>query len=471
MVACLIFWELLKPFTGEAISWAALWKLLGLGLVAAILVFLAAKNDYRKTYIASYKEASTTRLRIAEHLRKLPMSFFNTKDLSDITTNMMADCSSMESMLSSTIPPLIANIISVTLTCVCLAFFDWRMALAIFCTMPVTFLIILCGRKLQLRLFDKQVDVKLEASSQIQEYLEGIKIIKSCGLGGSRFDALDKALQAMRKIAIKVELASGILVQGASLILQAGLGITIFIGTVLITNGKIELLSLLVLLMFSTQIYGPILAILSQLTSLFHLGTVTNRMRTLLTTPTMEGVDKDVSKYDIIYAGAQKNLAPAGVTLAIVRVDALGHVERPIPTMLNYKTHVDKDSMFNTPPVLPIYAALQTLKWYKEQGGVAAMEKKDMENAAILYDEIDRNKLFRGTVAAEDRSIMNVCFVMNDEYKELEDEFSKFAAAAGMVGIKGHRSVGGFRASLYNAMPKSSVEALVACMKDFEKQH
>ena len=295
MVACLLFWELLKPFTGETISWAALWKLLGLGLVAAILVFLAAKNDYRKTYIASYKEASTTRLRIAEHLRKLPMSFFNTKDLSDITTNMMADCSSMESMLSSTIPPLIANMISVTLTCICLAFFDWRMALAIFCTMPVTFLIILGGHKLQLHLFDKQVDVKLEASSQIQEYLEGIKIIKSCGLGGSRFDALNKALQAMKKIAIKVELASGILVQGASLILQAGLGITIFIGTVLITGGKIELLPLLVLLMFSTQIYGPILAILSQLTSLFHLETVTNRMRTLLTTPAMEGEDKDVS--------------------------------------------------------------------------------------------------------------------------------------------------------------------------------
>ena len=127
--------------------------------------------------------------------------------------------------------------------------------------------------------------------------------------------------------------------------------------------------------------------------------------------------------------------------------------------------------MFNTPPVLPIYAALQTLKWYKEQGGIASMEKKDIENAAILYDEIDRNKLFRGTVAEEDRSIMNVCFVMNDEYKELEDEFNKYASAVGMVGIKGHRSVGGFRASLYNAMPKSSVEALVACMKEFERQH
>ena len=179
----------------------------------------------------------------------------------------------------------------------------------------------------------------------------------------------------------------------------------------------------------------------------------------------------DVSKYICIYGGAQKNLAPAGVTFVIVKNDALGKVSRYIPTMLNYKTHVDKDSMFNTPPVLPIYAALQTLKWYKELGGVAVIEKMNLEKAAILYDEIDRNKLFRGTVAAEDRSIMNVCFVMNDEYKELEDEFSKFAAAAGMVGIKGHRSVGGFRASLYNAMPKSSVEALVACMKDFEKQH
>lgn len=179
----------------------------------------------------------------------------------------------------------------------------------------------------------------------------------------------------------------------------------------------------------------------------------------------------DISKYDVIYAGAQKNLAPAGVTLIIIKKDALGKVSRPIPTMLNYKTHIDKESMFNTPPVLPIYAALQTLKWYKEQGGIKALEKKNIEKAAILYDEIDGSKMFKGTVAAEDRSLMNVCFVMKDEYKELEAEFNTFASAAGMVGIKGHRSVGGFRASLYNAMPKSSVEALIACMKDFEKKH
>ena len=178
----------------------------------------------------------------------------------------------------------------------------------------------------------------------------------------------------------------------------------------------------------------------------------------------------DVSKFDVVYAGAQKNLAPAGVTVIIVRKDALGKVDRPIPSMLNYQIHINNDSMFNTPPVLPVFSALQTLKWYKELGGISAMQQKNMEKAAILYDEIDRNKLFKGTAAIEDRSLMNVCFVMNDEYVELESAFNQLATANGMVGIKGHRSVGGFRASLYNAMPKSSVEALVETMKAFEKQ-
>lgn len=179
----------------------------------------------------------------------------------------------------------------------------------------------------------------------------------------------------------------------------------------------------------------------------------------------------DVSKYGIIYGGAQKNLAPAGVTFAIVKEDLLGKVSRPIPSMLSYKTHIDNGSMYNTPPVVPVYAALQTLKWLKEMGGVQEMEKKNIEKAAVLYDEIDRNKLFKGTAATEDRSLMNICFVMNDEYSELEAEFGKFAADKGMVGIKGHRSVGGFRASTYNALPKESVQALVDCMKEFERSH
>ena len=179
----------------------------------------------------------------------------------------------------------------------------------------------------------------------------------------------------------------------------------------------------------------------------------------------------DVSKYDVIYAGAQKNLAPAGVTLVIVKESAMGHVNRAIPTMLDYRTHISKGSMFNTPPVLPVYTALQTLKWYKEMGGVEKLEELDKVKAAALYDAIDSSRIFVGTAVPEDRSIMNVCFVMKPEYKELEKEFIDFASTKGIVGIKGHRSVGGFRASIYNAMPMSSVQVLIDAMKEFENNH
>lgn len=179
----------------------------------------------------------------------------------------------------------------------------------------------------------------------------------------------------------------------------------------------------------------------------------------------------DVSKYTCIYAGAQKNMAMAGVTVLIVKDDMLGKAPRELPTMVDYRTHVEKGSMFNTPPVVPIYSVLETMRWVKAQGGVKEMERRADERTRILYDEIDRNKLFRGTVATEDRSVMNICFVMNDEYKELEKPFFDFATERGMVGIKGHRSVGGFRASCYNAQTLEGVNALVQAMKDFEAQH
>ena len=222
-ITVMVFSELLNPFLGQELDWQNIWLLWGAGIISAIIVFLASKNDYRKTYIASYKESNVTRLRIAEHLRKLPMSFFNTKDLSELTTNMMSDCSSMESMLSSTIPPLIANGISVTLTCVLLALFDWRLALCVFITLPIAFLVIWCSRKYQIKLFEKQVETKLNASSQVQEYLEGIKIIKSCNLSGVHFRTLNRALLEMKKIAVKVEMVVGIFMSSASMILQAGM--------------------------------------------------------------------------------------------------------------------------------------------------------------------------------------------------------------------------------------------------------
>lgn len=177
----------------------------------------------------------------------------------------------------------------------------------------------------------------------------------------------------------------------------------------------------------------------------------------------------DVSKYALIYGGAQKNLAPSGVAFVIVKEDILGKVSRHIPSMLNYNIHIEHGSMFNTPPVLPIYSALQTLRWIKANGGVVEMEKRNIKKADLLYAEIDRNKLFTGTAVERDRSRMNICFVMHPEYAELEADFQKFAVERGMVGIKGHRSVGGFRASTYNALPLESVQALVDCMQEFEK--
>ena len=162
----------------------------------------------------------------------------------------------------------------------------------------------------------------------------------------------------------------------------------------------------------------------------------------------------DVSKYELIYAGAQKNLGPAGVTIVIVKKDAVGKSGRPIPTMLNYQTHIDKESMFNTPPVLPIYSCLMTLRWYKELGGLKEIEKRNIAKAKLLYDEIDRNELFMGTAEMEDRSRMNVCFVMTPPYKEFEDEFIKYCDTKGIMGLKGHRSVGEIgRASCRERVP------------------
>lgn len=179
----------------------------------------------------------------------------------------------------------------------------------------------------------------------------------------------------------------------------------------------------------------------------------------------------DVTKYAMIYGGAQKNLAPAGVAFGIIREDMLDRIVRDLPTMVNYRTHVENNSMFNTPPVFPIYVLKETLRWLKSIGGVPEIHRRNVAKAQLLYDEIDRNPLFRGTVEKEDRSLMNICFVMADGYEELAPLFMEEAKARGIVGIKGHRLVGGFRASCYNALPIESVQVLVECMREFSEKH
>lgn len=175
----------------------------------------------------------------------------------------------------------------------------------------------------------------------------------------------------------------------------------------------------------------------------------------------------DFSKFDLIYAGAQKNMGPAGTTLVVVKESILNHTGRAIPNILNYQQHIDKESMYNTPPVFSIYTSLLTLQWLKNLGGISAIEKVNEAKAALLYGEIDRNPLFKGTAVTEDRSIMNATFLLeNDTHKEL---FDKLWKEAGISGLTGHRSVGGYRASMYNALPLESVQVLVDAMKELER--
>ena len=295
-----IFVELLKPLMGQEISWTRMWLYFGIGLVSAGLIFLSYKNDYKKTYVASYKESEKTRVWIAEHIRKLPMNFFNSKDLSELTTNLIGDCGTMEHVLSHIIPQLIANFISLSLITLMLMIFDWRLALTIFITVPISFLIIFGSRKFQEKIGERHVKAKLQVSDQVQEYLEGIKVIKACKLDGQNFVALNNALLWMKKMAVRLELAAGVFVTGAQIVLQAGVGLTVFFGTYLLTNGEIELIPLLMFFLIVVRIYGPFLTELTLLPELFYMQVATNRMRKLLSASIMDGdAETEIEQYQI----------------------------------------------------------------------------------------------------------------------------------------------------------------------------
>lgn len=284
-----LFVELLAPLTGESVDWNRMWVIFGLGLASAGLLFLLSKRDYKKTYGNSYGQAEATRLRVAEQLRKLPMSFFNARDLSELTSNMMSDCTNIEQTMSSGIPQLISNILSATLVCVMLAFFDWRMALALFISLPVALLIFLLSRRLQSRLFAGQVTAKLKAVKQSQEYLDGIKVIRACGLGGEKFKALDEAFLELKKASLRVELASGSVMAVSSMVLRSGVGIVAFVGMLLLVGGQISFLPFLMFLLIATRVYGPILTVLTLLPDMLYLSVSSKRLRALMEAQAMQG--------------------------------------------------------------------------------------------------------------------------------------------------------------------------------------
>ena len=294
-----VIMELLKPYSGGTISWGKMWFLFAAGLGGAVIVFLCNKNDYQKTYIVSYMESEQVRTTLAEHIRKLPMSVFNSKDLSELTTNMMGDVSTTEHVLSHLYPQLFANAISITVICIMLAIFDWRMALAIYISVPLALLIVVASRGIQQRLGKKHAQAKLNASEQVQEYLEGLKVIKACNLDGEKFNALENALKTMRNLAIKFEFGTGVFVTGAQVVLQAGVGLTVFAGVSLLASGGIDLIPMLLCLLVVTRIYGPVQVEMVLLPELLYHQIAVKRMRALMDYQPMEGAETPVKHYDI----------------------------------------------------------------------------------------------------------------------------------------------------------------------------
>lgn len=298
--------ELIKPLQGKEISWNRIWILYGLGLFAAVIVFLCNKNDYKKTYVTSYRASENTRTSIAEQIRKLPMSVFNSKDLSAITTNFMGDVGITEHVLSHVIPHLFANIISITVICIMMSIFDWRMGLSIFMTVPLSIAIIVVGRVMYSKTSKKHAGSKLEASAQVQEYIEGIKVIHSCNMDGEKFSALKSALEKMMQSAITNEILSGIFVTGGQVVLQSGIGITVLVGTNLLTEGKIDFVVMLMFILIVVRIYGPIITILTLLPELFYHQIAVKRMRDLMAIKIMDGSREiELSDFDIEFENVE----------------------------------------------------------------------------------------------------------------------------------------------------------------------
>ena len=283
---------LIEPLTNQIpVNVYYLWIMTGFGVLSAILFLVCYKREYKKTYTNAFSQAANTRIAVAEKLRKLPLSFFNRKDLSELTANIMGDCAVIENMLSHVIPQLIGYSVSSLITCCLLAFYDWRMAAAIFCTLPIAIIIVVAGKRLEQKLGEKHVQAKLAVSDEVQEYLDGIKIIKGFGLSGKKFNRLDKALKNMMWASIKFEGIGGIVVTLSTMTLQVGLGIVVLLGVTLMVSGSLDPITFIAFVIISSRIYSPLISVLTLLPELFYMLVSIDRMKSLQNEPIMEGRD------------------------------------------------------------------------------------------------------------------------------------------------------------------------------------
>ena len=306
MIIMQIMQTIITPLSTNApLDTTKLWVLFGLGILAALLYRTSYSVEYDKTYTTAYQECTNIRVEVAEHMRKLPLSFFNRKDLSELTTNIMGDCASVEQMISHSVPQIAANAISIAIVSVMLAFYDWRMTAALLFVLPISLGIIFASRKIQQKFGERHVQAKLDVSKQIQEYLDGIKVVKAFGLSGEKSIALKNSMNRMMKEAITFEGIAGSFVVLASMVLQVGIGVVILVGVNLLTSGDLDILKLLVFTMISTRIYAPILAILTMYAELMYFFTSSKRMQALRQEKTMSGdTDIKLSGYDIEFKNA-----------------------------------------------------------------------------------------------------------------------------------------------------------------------
>ena len=301
MVLMQVMQVIISPLIrGVAIDTSRLWLMFGFGVLAALIYAVFYNIEYDKTYTTAYSECTEIRIEVAEHMRKLPLSFFNRKDLSELTTNIMGDCNTIEQMISHTVPQLIANSFTVTLVCAMLAFYDWRMALSLFCVLPISVALVTLSKKVQNKLGERHVQAKLNVSDQVQEYLDGMKVVKAFGLAGEKSEALERSLRQMMKEAIVFEATAGSFATLASMVLQVGVGIVILVGVNLLTAGRIEIIPFFTFVMISTKIFAPITTILTMLPELMYFLVSTKRMQLLRTEPAMTGkTDADIRSFDI----------------------------------------------------------------------------------------------------------------------------------------------------------------------------
>lgn len=296
------FAALVGTLAGEPFDANALWAIFAVGIAGAIVVFIASRNDYKKTYVAAYTESESIRLRLADHLRKLPMSFFNRRDTTDVADRIMGDVTAQESMLSSTLPQLIAGTVSTAVICVMLAFFDWRLACCAMVTLPLSAAVIALSRRREKRLFERQNRVRLDALARVQDYLEGIKDIRACRAVGKDSAAMEQAILELKRVTMRVELAVDVSVSLASAILRSGVGLTACVGAMLLASGGVDFMVLLMFLLIVSRVYSPILALVSQLPNLLNLSTKTARIKAVMDEPEAKGsAPADVSGHSLSF--------------------------------------------------------------------------------------------------------------------------------------------------------------------------